>query len=338
MKTCSSLSLAAVVCAFAGSAFAGVTLDLQPQAAPEPAAAQPDAVPPSTLMSPTATFTFSKERLHDDPEILWPGFINGLRGFEHFYNPVGNPLYFETPLNNTSAKVLFLHHEFSDKSQLVGGQVNVVAVQARIALTERLGFIATKDGYSWLDTGALGKSEGWNSVAAGLKYAIIADKENDLVVTPGFRLMFNSGEGKILQSGTTEFSPFVSVAKGWDKFHVMGNFTARVPTDGNDGNDIIQWDLHADYEILDGLAPIVELHGLHYLDNGTRAPFSVGGLDYTNLGSADVSGSSVIWFGVGARWKLTPHLSLGSTYEHSLTNQNADIFEQRVTVDLELTW
>lgn len=336
MKTSSRFTIAAAVFALSGSAFGGVTLNLQPT---EAASATPPSAPPdATHFSPTATFSLSDQRLHDDPELLWPGFINGLRGFEHFYNPVGNPLFFETPLNNTSARLLYVYHEFADRSQLAGGQVNVAAVQARIALTERLGFIATKDGYSWLDSGALGKSEGWNSVAAGVKYTLIADKENDLLVTPGVRVMFNSGEGKILQSGVTEFSPFVSVAKGWDKFHVMGNVTARIPTDGDDGNDILQWDLHADYEVLDGFAPMLELHGLHYLDDGTRAPFSVGGLDYTNLGATDVAGSSVIWFGVGARWKLTPHLSIGSTYEHALTNQNADIMKQRVTVDLELTW
>ena len=36
---------------------------------------------------------------------------------------------------------------------------------------------------------------------------------------------------------------------------------------------------------------------------------NLGGYDYTNLGSFDVSGSSVIAMGLGFRWKLTPQAS-----------------------------
>lgn len=345
MKTMSSVTCVTVLCALAGLAYGGASLNLQPQPTQpaEPAAAATDtttaaAATDAAHINPKATFAFTNERFHDDPEILWPGFLNGLRGFEQFYNPVGNPLYFETPLNNTSARLLYIHHDFAEHSQLQGGHADIAAVQVRVALTERLGFIATKDGYSWLHTGALGDNEGWNSIAAGVKYAVIADKDEDFLLTPGVRVMFNSGKSTALQSGVTEFSPFISAAKGWDKFHLMGDFCVRLPTDDDRGNNIIQWDVHTDYEIFDGFAPMFELHGLHYLDNGTALPFKIGGLDYSNFGSANVGGSSVIWFGVGGRWKLTPQVSVGATYEHALTNENADLMKQRVTVDIELTW
>ncbi len=215
--------------------------------------------------------------------------------------------------------------------------MNVAALQVRVALTERLGLIATKDGYSWLNAGALKKDDGWNQVAAGLKYAVYVDREQDLVITPGFRFQTQGGESKVLQNTVGEVSPFVSVAKGWDRFHLIGNFTYRLPTESK-GNDIIQWDVHADYEVLPGLAPLVELHGLHYVSDGDRLGLSVGGLDYSNIGSKDVSGSTVIWAGAGARWKLTPNLSTGATYEIGLTNHRADIMDQRITFDLVLSW
>jgi hypothetical protein len=147
-----------------------------------------------------------------------------------------------------------------------------------------------------------------------------------------------NGDAKVLQGGVQEFSPFISVAKGWDKWHLIADLTDRVPLDNDKGNNVLQWDVHADYEVVKGFAPMVELHGLHYMDNGTRTGLSVGGVDYTNLGSVDVSGSTVVWLGVGARAKLTPNLSLGATYEHPLTNSKADIFGDRITVDFELTW
>lgn len=293
-------------------------------------------------VSEKATFLFNDERFHDDPKVGWDGFLSGLRGFEHFYNPIGQPIYFETPFNNTGARLIFMHHTFSDDSTLAGGEVNVAAVQARVAITERLGLIAIKDGYSWLNAGALPEEEGWNEIGAGIKYAVYVDRENDFVITPGVRLILDSGEDKIAMFGTTEVSPFVSIAKGWGRFHVIGNVTYRLPLDGDDGNHVLQWDAHLDFEVapqtLPGFAPCVELHGFHYLDDGTRLPFDVGGLDYANFGSADVDGSSVVWAGFGGRWKLTPNVSVGGVYEIGITDHDEDIMQDRVTLDAEFTW
>lgn len=280
-----------------------------------------------------ATFISSSERWLD------AGPLAGLKGTEHFYNPVGNPIYFETALNNTGARFLYLYHGFDDDSQLQGGSVNVVALQARFAVTERLGIIATKDGWSSLDTGIGIEDDGWNDIAGGAKYAFYVDHEADLIVTAGARVMLdNTGEAKVLQGGASELSPFISFAKGWGPLHVMGSLTDRIPFDNDDGNNVLQWSLHADYEVASGIAPIVELHGLHYMSDGDRLPLSVGGLDYSNFGSADVSGSSVIWFGLGGRFKFTPNLSLGGTFEYPLTNRKADIMGERVTIDFEVTF
>lgn len=292
--------------------------------------------------SERATFALSSEPIHSDPTILWDGFLNGLRGFEHFYEPVGSPLYFESPFNTSGLRLLYLYHDFPRESQIGGGGLNVFAVQARLALTERLGFIATKDGYSLLRAGSLPEDDGWNNAAVGLKYVIIADRENDFVLTSGMRWEWTNGDTRVIQSSTQELSPFVGFAKGFNQFHVLGNLTGRLPMDRHEGNYILSWDLHFDYEIapkeLPGFAPMFEVHGLHYLSDGDRLPLAVGGADYTNLGSTDVAGSGVFWAGLGFRWKLTPHLSIGSTWEFPLSNPDDDIFGQRVTADLMLTW
>ncbi|MBY0312928.1 MAG: hypothetical protein K2W85_12730 [Phycisphaerales bacterium] len=324
---------------FAVTIDASATLSFQPAEASQPV---PAAASGSTV-NPNAKFALSSERIHGDPEIGWKGFLSGLRGFEHFYDPIGQPLYFESPFVNSSLRLLYLHHEFANGSQLQGGHVDVVAAQARIAITERIAIIATKDGYSWLRPGIFNDaSEGWNDIALGAKWAFYVDRESDFVATTGARWMLGNGNEQVLMGRSQEISPFISVAKGFDKLHLLGNLTLRLPTDSNKGNRIFQWDLHASYdilpEVLPGLAPVIELHGLHYLSDADRLPFSVGGLDYSNFGSSDVAGSTVIWAGAGARWKLTPNLSVGSTYEFALTNRNADIMDDRVTVDITLTW
>ncbi|MCC6675965.1 MAG: hypothetical protein IT436_02360 [Phycisphaerales bacterium] len=304
------------------------------QEAAKPAA---EAAQPPSGMAPDARFALSDER-GADTKVLWDGFLNGLRGFEQFYNPVGNPLYFETPFNNSELRFLYLHHDFPDDSVLQGGDVNVYAMQARLALTERLGFIATKDGISHMDADALPEDSGWNDLAAGLKYVFYVDRDTDLVATAGARYMFDSGDDGVLQSGVQELSPFLSVAKGFDRLHFIGDITDRIPFDGDDGNNVLQWDIHGDYEVLPGFAPMLELHGLHYLNDGERTPLPVGGADYANLGSTDVDGSTVIWLGVGARVKLNPHTSIGATFEYPLTNRDADIFADRFTIDFILAW
>ncbi len=307
------------------------------------AAAAPVSPPVSaSTVSDRATFLLSRERIHGDPQLLWPGFLSGLRGFEHFYEPVGNPLYFESPFNNTELRLLYLWHKFDRESQLGGGDLNVYAAQIRVALTERLAFLATKDGYSDLNARALPQDEGWNDFAIGAKYLFIVDRANDFVLAGGMRWEWQNGDRAVLQGGDQELSPFISAAKGFDKLHLLGNVTTRIPMDRHDGNYVLSWDLHVDYEVLPqtlpGLAPLIELHGLHYLTDGDRLPLGVGGLDYTNLGSEDVENNTVIWAGLGARWKLSPHMSVGSTWEFPLTPPEQDIMGQRVTVDYRLAW
>lgn len=317
-----------------------------------PALAQSPAAAPGVPAAPSSahavspdtpgTFLFSDRRFHDDPEVFWPGFVRGLRGFEDFYEPVGNPIYFESPFNTSGLRALYLFHRFAEGSALQGGDLSVYALQARLALTERLSFIATKDGYSVLDADALPSDEGWNALAAGLKYTFFADREAGMVAAAGIRYQFDSGEAKVFQDGVGEFSPFISFAKGWDRVHLVACLTDRIPDDDNDGNNVLQWDVHLDWEIapdvLKGFAPMIEVHGLHYLSDGDRTPLSVGGADYTNLGSTDVSGSTVVWIGGGFRWKFTPNFSLGAVYEYPLTNRNADIFGDRITIDFHIDW
>ncbi|MBL9076329.1 MAG: hypothetical protein JNL08_02425 [Planctomycetes bacterium] len=262
------------------------------------------------------------------------GFLTGLRGFENFHEPLGQPIYFESPFNDSGLRLLYLKHDFSDQSTLQGGDVTIYALQARLAITDRLAFIATKDGYSELDSGII-EDEGWNDIAGGFKYVLHADKEKQYVVTPGIRYMAENGHRGILQGGADELSPFVSLGKGYDDLHLLANLTLRVPMDGDEGNTVGHWDLHVDYDVNPGqravVAPLFELHGVHYLDDGASA-LNVGGLDYTNLGSTPAE-DFVCWAGVGARVEIDKKFEFGACYEFALTDPDDDIMDTRITVD-----
>ena len=65
----------------------------------------------------------------------------------------------------------------------------------------------------------------------------------------------------------------------------------------------------------------------------------MGGLDYTNLEIERCRRQRpVVWMGVGARWKLNPHMSIGAVYEFCLTDADDDIMDRRVTADFQITW
>ncbi len=296
-----------------------------------------------------ASYLLSPENVFGDQEILWPGFLTGMRSFtdmgQRFADPIGNPLYFESPFIESNLRIFYMWHDFPKDSQLGGGEVSVFAAQVRLALTDKLAFIAVKDGYSRFKSGITPDAEGWNDFSIGLKYALIVDEANDFVLTTGLRWEWHNGEDNTLMggdSGSNELSPFFSVAKGWDRFHFIGNLTARLPMDHNDGNHIIQWDLHFDYEIapdtLPGFFPLFEIHALHYLSNGNRFPLSVGAIDYSNIGSSDVAGTSVFWGDLGFRWRLTPNVTIGAAYGFPISSPGNDAFNQRVTADLILSF
>lgn len=271
-------------------------------------------------------------------EILWPGFLYGMQGFEKMPLPVSQPLYFEDPFIRSDLRFLYLYHSFGKGSTLRGGHVQVFALQIRLALTERLQFLATKDGYSNLRATALPDADGFNDFAIGLKYAFMWDTQPDeeWIFSGGLRWEWQNGDEDILQGDSQELSPFLSYAHRWDKFNFMSGLTWRIPMDRHDAVHSVMWDFHFSYELLENFFPLVEFHGLHYLSNADRLPFDIEGLDYSNIGSSDVNGNSVYWAAIGFRWHLMQHVSAGATYEFPLMNPDNDIFEQRVTVNISL--
>ena len=349
------MKIRAFLPAFAVALFAGVAINSAAAAEVEallptsleletqtPAPTTTPAPTKATAASKKAPALLSTERLHSDPEVFWKGFLTGLRGFEQFHNPIGSPIYFESPLINTEIRPIFMHHVFPQSSQLKGGQVNVIAAQARVALTDRLAFIATKDGFSFISTGILGTEDGWNDIAAGLKYAFWVDEANEFIATGGVRYEFANGSSRTLQRSDQEWSPFLSVAKGFGDFHAVAGVSYRIPEHPDKGNEILHWDFSFSYdiakEVLPGFAPVLEFHGIHYLTNGKALGLDVGGVDYNNLGTTGAEGVSTITAGVGARWRLSPHASVGALFEMPLTRAGNDITLNRLTFDIIFTY
>ena len=107
--------------------------------------------------------------------------------------PVSAPYYHEDSFNTSDVRAWFAYHDFPKSSTLDGGSAKVYAVQVRIALTEQLQFLATKDGYTDLDTGLL-QDDGWNDIAAGLKWNFLQNFEDQLHAAVGFTYEIGVGD------------------------------------------------------------------------------------------------------------------------------------------------
>ena len=68
--------------------------------------------------------------------------------------------------------------------------------------------------------------------------------------------------------------------------------------------------------------------------SSTRTDSSVA----TEASVDSAAGSTVVWAGIGGRYKFSPSFSVGANYEFALTNKNADIMDKRITIDFQVVF
>lgn len=280
-----------------------------------------------------------------------PGFLGlDLRGslgegrHSRYVPPLTNPLFNETPYITTEARPIYFHHELPEGFVTDGGNVDLVAVQLRLALTERLGFIATKDGYADFEFDrVLSDESGFANIAFGFKYAIISMPEDETIVTAGLRYEIPIHDletsGIELQGdGAGFFNPFVTGAVAFGDLGLQASVGANIAVDPDVDTSILHYSLHADYEILPGLFPLVELNGFTPIDHGNRLTGALGdvdGVDVLNFGGDDRS--TTVTTGGGFRYRLNDHIQFGAGAETPITDKDDSIFDYRVYLDLVLS-
>lgn len=246
-------------------------------------------------------------------------------------SPVNNPVFFEDPTIRTELRPIYMHHRIDDGFITKGGDVNLYALQFRYAITDRLGFIATKDGYVDINPGVGQGSDGWADVALGFKYALIDDRANQFILTPGFTFDIPLGDKKVFQgNGDGEFNVFVSAAKGFGNLHFTGNAGFRLPIDGDAESTIFHYSFMADYYVCQWFIPFVSLNGFSVVDDGTALPLTSEGYDLINFGST--SAQNALTMGGGFRTRITQNVDFGFGYETAVVNPKG-LFDDRFTVD-----
>ena len=202
-------------------------------------------------------------------------------------------------------------------------------MQVRVALTDSIQFLAYKDGYTAFNTGLV-PDDGWNDIAAGVKWNFLQDWENDLHAAVGIGYEIGIGDDQALQEDD-EIRLWASVDKGIDKLHLGAtvNLLLAAGTEDPLGDaDRIHWHARADYFLCEQFSPVVELNGYHVFEEGDNAPLNFSGVDVANLGGG--KSEDVITIGLGGEFRVIDDLALRVAYESPLTDQD-DLFGYRWT-------
>lgn len=280
------------------------------------------------------------------------------------FNPMGMPYLFEDPHITSGLNFAYLWHGFPDDSAFQGGGVHVLALQIRLALTDRLAFIATKDGLTILrpDNPVVEEDTGIMDMTMGFKYALIDSRENDFILTPALRYEIPLGNEGVYQGyGDGVMIPSASFRWGLGKLglegaNVIGSIGGQIPLERDANSDSIFYNLHLDYGfdmgdgIVEYIVPFMELNGIHYTGSGDglnpihttlgkvplntvqgllgTGPFE--GVDVANLGSRGIQGADLLVLGGGVRVPTSWNVEFGLMAEGPISKRQ-DIYGHRVT-------
>ncbi len=270
-----------------------------------------------------------------DPDKLLGLFVSTSDSYCDFISPMTNPVFFEDPRTLTEARAIFLHHEIP--AALGGQNVDLIALQLRAAITERLSIIATKDGFIFSDSPLL--SDGWADLAAGLKYQLISNEEIGAMLSSGFTFEMPIGTKQALQgNGNGEFNFFLTGGKRiLDTHHIISTAGWRQPTDRAEESSVFYWSNHIDHQFLDRLYVFTEYNWYHWMSSGQGGVPGIEGGDLFNLGSTDVGGNNIVTGAFGVKYKPDQHCEIGLCYEWPFSKRQ-DLLENRITADLILRY
>ena len=252
-------------------------------------------------------------------------------GFDRFISPMTNPVFFEDPRTLTEARAFFLQHRVPVAAG--GGDIQLMAVQLRAAITDRLSIIATKDGFASSSNALI--DDGWADVAAGLKYNFYRNVREQRLMSGGFTYEMPVGTPRTLQgNGDGEFHIFLTGATEiFGDGHWISASGFRLPADPSAESSMWYWSNHFDYRVLERWYILTEFNWFNWIGAGvnTTVPGVEGG-DLFNFGSVGVAGNNIVTNAVGVKFKRSKHRELGIAFEYPLTDRE-DVIENRLTVD-----
>ena len=196
------------------------------------------------------------------------------------------------------------------------------------------------------------------NIAAGFKYLLIRDDRYNFYLSPAIRYEAPTGARDVYQGeGDGIVTPSVSAA--WsplENLHLIADVGGQVPVDPGFQSNSVFYHVYVDYQVHPRFTPFIQFSGTTWTGNGdgtfpitlknnSTIPLSLAqaalgtgpfdGADVANLGSEDISGSTLLTMAVGAHVKLMDHLIWSAAWEHVISGHKG-IFDQRVTTALSV--
>ena len=191
--------------------------------------------------------------------------------------PIANPLFNETPYITTELRLVHQYTDIHSDWVSAGGNINLYAAQVRVALTKKIGFIATKDGFANANFKAtLDDEDGFANISAGFKYAVHSNPNENSLLTVGIE--FEPPTGTLVSSGIRlqgNGSGFLDLfATGSKVFNnglgVQGSLGSNIAVDGDHDSSLFHYSITANYEIFSNLFPSVEFNSYSTISKGNR--------------------------------------------------------------------
>jgi hypothetical protein len=289
--------------------------------------------------------------------------------FDNTYMPMSMPYIFEDPFITTGANLVGIYHRSAENGALQPANVGVLALQLRVAITDKLALIATKDGLTFMDhdtkvrdiaggpnrTAILQDDVGFMNMTLGLKYAMIVDEENRFILSPAIRYEIPLGNDEVFQGrGDGIFIPSATFLWGAvENLNIIGGMGGQVPVDSNKESTSLFYNLHVQYVLAEMFVPFMEMSGLHWTNSGNgglklntskalgsdirldtaQSVLRTGGFEgaeVANLGSKSVKGDDLVTLAWGFRVPVTEQLVFGLSYERAVAGRD-NFYDQRVT-------
>lgn len=310
-------------------------------------------IPPTPLLTAVAAaMTLAMGALQAQTYLLEAD-TEAAAAFDSAIRPITSPVYFDSPLPLSNVHPIFMYQELPSTISTtagnlpLGGDFQLYALQAELALTETISLVAAKDGYIVFhpDNTLINKS-GWANLAGGAKWAFYYDPEDQLVLTLRAIFEFPTGTSGVFQGGNyMAATPSLAVMKLWGDFQVIGQVGTIVSLNDAGSNEIFT-NLHLSYNIEDVFYPLIEFNYFHVTDTGSGGPrFSqqAGGAvpsivtfeggDLINFGASNAGINDVVTLGLGFRVRAIESLDVGFAFEFPLNESRRNLMELRTTVD-----
>jgi len=274
------------------------------------------------------------------------GFLSGNRDFPNFIGFLSNPLQSIDPRAQTILFPMFGSAWASEKSpRLPSADMQVYGAGLWVAASDRLSFGANQGGYAVVDVrhdrerlltrlglpvperDRAGQREGWLNLGGFLQYTLIADVENQFILTAGMRLEVPSGTTQVFQGGDNPpyMAPYLTAGKEFGCWHVLATSGYEFPLgSGVATTNLFYLNLHLDRKI-GWLYPLVEFNGsYHATEVDLRLPLRHRVLD---LGTFSSTGN-LLMFAVGANAVLVPgRLEFGAVYTRPIAGEDRIDFD-----------